>query len=116
MTKTEQNILDHLSPVEYGLYHDTYLCGVSIENKNHYMYTMRDKVSEWVEKNGGKFIVLSEKVICHNLNKKGFVVQTLIDMLKSSEYPTAIKIATEMCEQVDIDTGEVINKANMVTA
>lgn len=75
ITKTEQNILNHLAPVDYGLYHDTYLCGISIENKNEYMYSMRDKVKEWVEKNGGKFVVLSDKVISHTLNKKGFVVQ-----------------------------------------
>lgn len=75
MTKTEQNILNHLAPVEYGFYHDTYLCGISVENKNDYMYSIRDKVQAWVEKNGGKFIVLSDKVISHRLNKKGFVVQ-----------------------------------------
>lgn len=74
-TKTEQYILDHLAPVEYGFYCDTYLCGVSIENKNEYMYSVRDKVQAWVEKNGGKFTVLSDKVISHKLNKKGFVVQ-----------------------------------------
>lgn len=77
MTKTEQNILNHLAPVEYGLYHDTYLCGVAVNNKNEFIYTMRDKVKEWVEKNGGKFAVLSQKVICHRLNKKGFVVQII---------------------------------------
>lgn len=75
MTKTEQNILTHLVPVEYGFYHDTYLCGISIENKNAYMYSVKDKVKEWTEKNGGKFVILSDKVICHKLNKKGFVVQ-----------------------------------------
>lgn len=75
ITKTEQNILDHLAPVEYGLYHDTYLCGISVENKNDYMYSVRDKVQAWAEKNGGKFTVLSDKVISHRLNKKGFVVQ-----------------------------------------
>lgn len=75
MTKTTQNILSHLAPVEYGLYHDTYLCGITIENKNLWMYTWLSKVKEWVEKNGGKFVVLSDKVICHRLHKKGFVVQ-----------------------------------------
>ena len=44
MTKTEHNILNHLAPVEYELYHDTYLCGISVENKNAYMYSIRDKV------------------------------------------------------------------------
>ena len=75
ITKFEQNILNHLTPVEYGFYHDTYLCGISVENKNEYMYSIRDKVQAWVEKNGGKFIILSDKVISHRLNKKGFVVQ-----------------------------------------
>lgn len=75
ITKTERNILEHLAPVEYGLCHDTYLCGISVENKNDYMYSVRDKVRTWVEKNGGKFTVLSDKVISHRLNKKGFVVQ-----------------------------------------
>ncbi len=41
--------------------------------------------------------------------------QPLIDMLESSEYPLAIKIATAMCEQVNIDTGEVINEVNNAT-
>lgn len=76
ITKAEQYILNHLSPVEYGLYCDTYLCGVSVENKDRYIYSIRDRVKEWVEKNGGRFIVLSEKkVISHVLNKKGIVVQ-----------------------------------------
>lgn len=75
MTKAEQNILNHLAPVEYGFYHDAYLCGVSIENKNRYIDTMTNKVKEWVEKNGGKFVILSDKIICHKLNRKGFVVQ-----------------------------------------
>lgn len=75
ITKAEWNILDHLAPVEYGLYRDTYLCGISVENKDRYMYSVMDKVREWVEKNGGKFAVLSGKVIIHDLNKKGHVVQ-----------------------------------------
>lgn len=75
MTKAEQNILNHLAPVEYEFYRDTYFCGISIENKNAYMYSIRDKVEKWVTKNGGKFVILSDKVICHKLNKKGFVVQ-----------------------------------------
>lgn len=75
ITKTEQNILKHLAPVEYGLYHDTYLCGISVENKNRYIDSVLDKVQTWVEKNGGKFIVLSDKVISHRLNKKGVVIQ-----------------------------------------
>ena len=55
--KTDQYILEHLAPVEYGLYHDAYLCGVSIENKNWYMYTMLEKLQAWVERNGGKCVV-----------------------------------------------------------
>ena len=74
--KTDQYILEHLAPVEYGLYHDAYLCGVSIENKNWYMYTMLEKLQAWVERNGGKCVVLDqEKHICRSLGKKGFVVQ-----------------------------------------
>lgn len=75
MTKTEQKILEHLHPVEYGLNHDTYFCGISIENKNIFMYSVKDKVENWVVKNGGVFKVLSEKVINHRIHRKGFVVQ-----------------------------------------
>ena len=76
MSKTDQYILGHLAPVEYGLYHDTYLCGVTIENKNWYTYTLLEKVQKWVQRNGGKCVVLDkEKYICRSLGKKGFVVQ-----------------------------------------
>ena len=106
ITKTEQNILNHLVPVEYGFFHDTYLCGISIENKNEYMYSIRDRVQAWAEKNGGKFTVLSDKVISHRLNKKGFVVQIIFpafskrDMknIMSTLYPRNMQrvyIATE---------------------
>lgn len=85
--KAEQYILNHLSPVEYGLYCDTYLCGVSVENKDRYIYSMRDKVKEWVEKNGGRFIVLSEKkVISHALNKKRNCGSNLLPDFRETRY------------------------------
>ncbi len=75
MTQKEKYILAHLTPVEYGFYRDTYLCGVSINNKDRFMYSINATVKQWVEKNGGKFITLSKKVINHKLGKKGFIIQ-----------------------------------------
>lgn len=75
MTKKEQTILSHLAPVEYGLHRDVYLCGISINNKDRFMYSVSDTVKQWVENNGGKFATLSKKIINHRLGKKGFVVQ-----------------------------------------
>lgn len=75
MTKQLQTILSHLAPVEYGLHRDVYLCGISINNKNRFMYSVSDTVKQWVETNGGTFNTLSKKIINHRLGKKGFIVQ-----------------------------------------
>lgn len=75
MTKKEQNILSHLAPVEYGLHRDAYLCGITINNKDRFMYSVSDTVKQWVEQHGGKFATLSGKIINHRLGKKGFIVQ-----------------------------------------
>lgn len=75
MTKAEQYLLNHLTPVEYRLYHDTYLCGVAVNNKDKFIYSMLDKVKAWVIKNGGRYTIISNKVINHRLNQKGFVIQ-----------------------------------------
>lgn len=75
MTQKEKYILGHLIPVEFELCRDTYLCGISINNKDRFMYSVAETVKEWVEKNGGKFTTLSDKVINHRLGKKGFIVQ-----------------------------------------
>lgn len=75
ITKKEQYLLEHLKPVEYEFYRDTYLCGISINNKDRFMHSIIDTVKKWVEKNGGKFEILSKKVINHKLKRKGFIVQ-----------------------------------------
>lgn len=75
MKKQEKYVLSHLVPVEYGYYRDAYLCGVSINNKNRFIYSISEKVQQWVEKCGGKFTTLSGKIINHRLGKKGVVVQ-----------------------------------------
>ena len=75
MTLKEKYILAHLTPVEFELRRDAYLCGININNKDRFMYSITETVKKWVEKNGGKFTILSEKVINHKLGKKGFIVQ-----------------------------------------
>lgn len=53
MTKTEQNILNHLRPItEYA---DTYFCFVGKYSADRAMENMELKVKRWVEKNGGRF-------------------------------------------------------------
>lgn len=75
MTQNEKYILAHLFPVEYGFHRDTYLCGISINNKDRFMYSINASVKKWVEKHGGEFETLSSKVINHKLKRKGFIVQ-----------------------------------------
>lgn len=75
MKKVDERMLLQLTKIEYGFYRDTYLCGIAMNNKNEFMYSVRDKVKKWVERNGGKFTVLSGEVRMRNIHKKGFVVQ-----------------------------------------
>ncbi len=84
MTIETQNILRHLKPVEYEFYRDTYLCGVSVNNKNKFITSVANKVKAWVEKNGGKFLVLTDKIISHQINKKGFIVQITFPISKGN--------------------------------
>lgn len=71
MTKAEEQMLSHLTPVT--AYADTYLCHIYYKNKDAFMYTVYDKVKAWVEKNGGTIQKLSEKKIVGE--KKGFEVK-----------------------------------------
>lgn len=84
MTIETKNILGYLKPIEYEFYRDTYLCGVSINNKNKFITSVVKKVKTWTEKNGGKFVVLTDKIISHRLNKKGFIVQITFPISKGN--------------------------------
>lgn len=76
INKTEVYLLDHLYPIEYGYYRDVYLCGISTENKDRYIDTIAKKIRSWVERNGGRFVALSnQKWIDHGLHRKGIIVQ-----------------------------------------
>lgn len=74
MTKTDEKILEHLKPYDTGL-SDAYFCSIYYKNKERFMYSVFDKLSEWVEKNGGKIQKLSDKKIIGE--RKGFVVRII---------------------------------------
>ena len=71
MTKKEINLLSHLKrTTEYA---DTYFCGIAKNNKNKFIYTVEEQVKTWVEKNGGTFKRLSDKMFMGDT--KGFLVK-----------------------------------------
>jgi hypothetical protein len=71
MTKTEQNILNHLRPItEFA---DTYFCFVGKFSSDRAMENMDDKVRRWVEKNGGKYRTSNDKIIIGE--HKGYIVK-----------------------------------------
>jgi len=73
MTKTEQNILNHLKPItEYA---DTYFCFVGKYSADRAMENMEEKVRRWVEKNGGKFRTSNEKRIIGE--HKGYIIKII---------------------------------------
>lgn len=74
MTKTDKRILEHLKPYEMSL-SDIYFCSIYYKNKDVFMYTVFEKVSEWVKKNGGTIQKLSDK---KNIGeRKGFIVRII---------------------------------------
>lgn len=75
MTKTDEKILTYLRPYNMD-WSDTYLCHIYYKNKDDFMYTVSDKVKVWVEKNDGKFQMVSDdkKIIGE---KKGFIVRII---------------------------------------
>lgn len=74
MTKTDKNILKHLIPYNMDL-SDTYFCSIYYKNKEIFMYSVLEKVSKWVEENGGKIQKLSDKRIIGE--RKGFIVRII---------------------------------------
>lgn len=74
MTKTDANILEHLKLYNMDL-SDTYFCSIYYKNKERFMYSVLEKVTAWVEKNGGKIQKLSDKKIIGE--RKGFVVRII---------------------------------------
>lgn len=92
MTKTDEKILSYLSPstdnqlLLYG--NDTYFCGGSKHLKRDYIESRIIRVKNWVEKNGGKFTVKSDKMIrntvvvhsdgrCFKEDRDGVIVQII---------------------------------------
>lgn len=71
MNKTTRKLLDHLKPMTD--YADTYFCSIAKNNKNRFMYTVEEKIKDWVEKNGGVFIQISDKKFVND--RKGFFVK-----------------------------------------
>ena len=74
MLKKDEKILEHLNPYDSGL-SDTYFCSIYFKNKEWFMYTVFEKVTKWVEQNGGKIQKLSDKKIIGE--RKGFVVRII---------------------------------------
>ena len=71
MTKTEQKLLSHLTPMtEFA---DTYFCHIAKNNKDFYMVTIEEKVQNWVVKHGGTFKHLTGKKIIGD--RKGYLVK-----------------------------------------
>lgn len=78
MKKSDEKILKHLKPYHNDaecIWTDSYFCNIAKNNKNEFMYTVMEKVKNWVEKNGGKFERLTDKKIIGD--KKGFVVKII---------------------------------------
>lgn len=59
ISKKDESILAHLIPISE--YADIYLCFIYFKNKDRFMYSVFDKVKEWVEKNGGRCDRTSDK-------------------------------------------------------
>lgn len=74
MTKTDKHILNHLKPYNTEL-SDTYFCSIYYKNKEVFMYSVFEKVSEWVKNNGGRIQKLSDKRIIGE--RKGFIVRII---------------------------------------
>ena len=70
---TDKQALNHLIPTT--IYADTYLCYIAKNNKDRFMYSVADKVENWVTKNGGRFTKISGKTFLNE--KKGFLVKII---------------------------------------
>lgn len=74
MTKKDQLMLSYLTPCKDYL-SDTYFLHTYFKNKEDLMYSRLERVTEWVNKNGGKLIKLSGKKIVRE--QKGFIVRII---------------------------------------
>lgn len=74
MKKIDERILSHLQPYNMDL-SDTYFCSICKYNKDDFMETVFEKVSAWVEKNGGKIQKLSGRRTIGD--RKGYIVRIL---------------------------------------
>lgn len=54
---------------------DTYFCSIVKWNKDRFMDSILDKVTEWTEKNGGKIQKLTGKKII--AGRKGYIVRII---------------------------------------
>lgn len=74
MLKEDKKILSYLTPYSDNKHLvDTYFMATYFKGKDTNMYTLLDKTKTWVEKNGGCFEKLSNKIIIGE--KKGFLVK-----------------------------------------
>lgn len=71
LTTADKYALSHLMPATE--FCDNYLCYITKNNKNIFMYSVLEKIEEWVTKNGGRFkIVSNDKTYIGD--RKGFIV------------------------------------------
>jgi len=74
LSSKDKKILSHLVPfTDSTHYVDTYFCNIYFKNKDYYMYTVAEKVENWVVENGGRFRKLSDKKIFGE--RKGFLIK-----------------------------------------
>lgn len=74
MTKADEKILQHLKPYNMDL-SDTYFCSIGKWNKDRFMDSVLEKLTEWTEKNGGKIQQLTSKKIIGD--RKGYIVRII---------------------------------------
>lgn len=74
MMKKDEKILQHLKPYNMDL-SDTYFLSIGKWNKDRFIYSVFEKVVEWVEQNGGKIQKLTDKKIIGD--RKGYIVRII---------------------------------------
>lgn len=73
--KKDEKILQHLQPYYKMELSDVYLCSIGKYNKDYFIQTVFEKVSEWVVKNGGKIQKLSNKITVGD--RKGYIIRII---------------------------------------
>lgn len=73
MMKKDEKILQYLNPHNMDL-SDTYYCSVTKWKKEDFMYSTLEKVTRWVEQNGGVVLKIKENSTIVRLFD-GFIIE-----------------------------------------